>query len=55
MNMPLSNELKVNFTSTLFALIRENLSIKIRPSKLTAIEYGLLLSIRVGERQRVFA
>ncbi|KAG8186479.1 hypothetical protein JTE90_009235 [Oedothorax gibbosus] len=31
MNMPLSNELKVNFTTTLFALIRENLSIKIRP------------------------
>ncbi|GBN05912.1 Voltage-dependent calcium channel type A subunit alpha-1 [Araneus ventricosus] len=31
MNMPLSPDLKVNFTTTLFALIRENLSIKIRP------------------------
>jgi len=29
MNMPVNSEGKVNFTTTLFALIRENLSIKI--------------------------
>lgn len=33
MNMPLTEEGKVNFTSTLFALIRENLSIKMRPAE----------------------
>lgn len=42
MNMPLSQDLKVNFTTTLFALIRENLSIKIRPSK-----YNLFLLYNV--------
>nr|XP_015839353.1 PREDICTED: uncharacterized protein LOC661666 isoform X2 [Tribolium castaneum] len=31
MNMPVDDEGKVNFTTTLFALIRENLSIKMRP------------------------
>ncbi|RWS29520.1 voltage-dependent calcium channel type A subunit alpha-1-like protein, partial [Leptotrombidium deliense] len=31
MNMPVNPEGKVNFTTTLFALIRENLSIKMRP------------------------
>ncbi|RWS16656.1 Voltage-dependent calcium channel type A subunit alpha-1-like protein [Dinothrombium tinctorium] len=31
MNMPVNAEGKVNFTTTLFALIRENLSIKMRP------------------------
>ncbi|KAL0276239.1 UNVERIFIED_CONTAM: hypothetical protein PYX00_003847 [Menopon gallinae] len=30
MNMPMDDEGKVNFTTTLFALIRENLSIKVR-------------------------
>lgn len=30
MNMPLDMDLKVNFTTTLFALIRENLNIKMR-------------------------
>lgn len=30
MNMPLDEEGKVNFTTTLFALIRENLNIKMR-------------------------
>ncbi|XP_054715449.1 voltage-dependent calcium channel type A subunit alpha-1-like [Uloborus diversus] len=30
MNMPLTEEFKVNFSTTLFALIRENLSIKMR-------------------------
>jgi len=30
MNMPLDNEGKVHFTTTLFALIRENLNIKMR-------------------------
>lgn len=33
MNMPLDEEGKVNFTTTLFALIRENLSIKMRSGK----------------------
>ncbi|XP_022648011.1 voltage-dependent calcium channel type A subunit alpha-1-like isoform X2 [Varroa destructor] len=33
MNMPLTEDGKVNFTSTLFALIRENLSIKMRPAE----------------------
>lgn len=32
MNMPLDEEKRVNFTTTLFALIRENLSIKMRPA-----------------------
>lgn len=30
MNIPINKEGKVNFTTTLFALIRENLSIKMR-------------------------
>ena len=33
MNMPINEEHKVNFTTTLFALIRENLSIKMRPAE----------------------
>ena len=33
MNMPVNEEEKVNFTTTLFALIRENLSIKMRPAE----------------------
>ena len=33
MNMPLDQEGKVNFTTTLFALIRENLSIKMRAAE----------------------
>ncbi|XP_054158899.1 voltage-dependent calcium channel type A subunit alpha-1-like isoform X3 [Oppia nitens] len=33
MNMPITDEGKVNFTTTLFALIRENLSIKMRPAE----------------------
>ncbi|XP_071055556.1 voltage-dependent calcium channel type A subunit alpha-1 isoform X4 [Onthophagus taurus] len=32
MNMPVDEEGKVNFTTTLFALIRENLNIKMRPA-----------------------
>lgn len=34
MNMPVDADGKVQFTSTLFALIRENLSIKMRPGAL---------------------
>lgn len=34
MNMPVDDDKKVNFTTTLFGLIRENLSIKMRPGKL---------------------
>ena len=33
MNMPLDQEGKVNFTTTLFSLIRENLSIKMRSAE----------------------
>lgn len=33
MNMPMDADGKVNFTTTLFALIRENLSIKMRAGK----------------------
>ncbi|XP_050685852.1 voltage-dependent calcium channel type A subunit alpha-1-like isoform X27 [Eriocheir sinensis] len=33
MNMPLNDEGKVHFTTTLFALIRENLCIKMRPAE----------------------
>lgn len=33
MNMPVDDDKKVNFTTTLFALIRENLSIKMRTGK----------------------
>ena len=33
MNMPLDGEGKVNFTTTLFALIRENLNIKMRSAE----------------------
>jgi Voltage-dependent L-type calcium channel, IQ-associated len=33
MNMPMDADGKVNFTTTLFALIRENLSIKMRTGK----------------------
>ena len=33
MNMPVDEEGKVNFTTTLFALIRENLSIKMRSAE----------------------
>lgn len=33
MNMPVDDDGKVNFTTTLFALIRENLNIKMRPGK----------------------
>lgn len=34
MNMPMDADGKVNFTTTLFALIRENLSIKMRTGKI---------------------
>ncbi|GJQ73114.1 hypothetical protein Trydic_g1743 [Trypoxylus dichotomus] len=33
MNMPVDDDGKVNFTTTLFALIRENLNIKMRPAE----------------------
>ncbi|GIY88801.1 voltage-dependent calcium channel type A subunit alpha-1 [Caerostris darwini] len=33
MNMPLNEDMKVNFSTTLFALIRENLSIKMRAAE----------------------
>lgn len=48
MNMPVDDEGKVNFTTTLFALIRENLNIKMRPRKCTNIndtkDYNLHIS-----------
>lgn len=33
MNMPMDDDLRVGFTTTLFALIRENLDIKMRPGE----------------------
>lgn len=42
MNMPLDADGKVNFTTTLFALIRENLSIKMRTGK--TVNYIHILS-----------
>lgn len=44
MNMPVDNDKKVNFTTTLFALIRENLAIKMRPG--TSRNGGRLFSRR---------
>jgi Voltage-dependent L-type calcium channel, IQ-associated/Voltage gated calcium channel IQ domain len=38
MNMPMDADGKVNFTTTLFALIRENLSIKMRTGELMDVE-----------------
>lgn len=43
MNMPLDEEGKVNFTTTLFALIRENLNIKMRSGN-HEFRYGLSIS-----------
>ena len=40
MNMPVDSEGKVHFTSTLFALIRENLSIKVR----MVVRYPLIVT-----------
>lgn len=37
MNMPVDDDGKVNFTTTLFALIRENLNIKMRTGNLSPI------------------
>lgn len=34
MNMPMDDDMRVGFTTTLFALIRENLDIKMRPGKI---------------------
>lgn len=45
MNMPVDNDGKVHFTSTLFALIRENLSIKMRPGLLKEKNFEALNSI----------
>lgn len=39
MNMPLDDDGKVNFTTTLFALIRENLNIKMRSGNSTKSLY----------------
>lgn len=36
MNMPLDDTMKVGFTTTLFALIRENLQIKMRSGNLNS-------------------
>lgn len=42
MNMPLDDEGKVNFTTTLFALIRENLNIKMRSGKIALQKFLFL-------------
>lgn len=39
MNMPMDADGKVNFTTTLFALIRENLSIKMRTGELIFLSF----------------
>lgn len=44
MNMPLDEDKKVNFTTTLFALIRENLSIKMRAGKSSAFPVEFLMN-----------
>ena len=41
MNQPLDNEGKVEFTTTLFALIRENLSIKVQFTSASAMLYPM--------------
>lgn len=38
MNMPVDADGRVSFTTTLFALIRENLSIKMRPGKIISFK-----------------
>lgn len=43
MNMPVDDDGKVNFTTTFFALVRENLSIKMRTGKLTFLTLQKLL------------
>lgn len=45
MNMPLDNEGKVNFTTTLFSLIRENLNIKMRSGIVQLLDLCILLII----------
>jgi hypothetical protein len=45
MNMPMDADGKVNFTSTLFALIRENLSIKMRAGDYLKFIYFINLKI----------
>lgn len=39
MNMPMDEDKKVGFTTTLFALIRENLQIKMRPRMFINVSY----------------
>ena len=48
MNMPVDNEGKVHFTTTLFALIRENLSIKVRRCKFLLYHFDCLVSDEVS-------
>mgnify|MGYP000897737960 CR=1 FL=1 len=45
MNMPVDEEGKVQFTSTLFALIRENLCIKMRTGKSHSILLRVICSL----------
>jgi hypothetical protein len=47
MNMPVDDDGKVNFTTTLFALIRENLSIKVRSGKFIFITKCLKILFNV--------
>lgn len=51
MNMPVDVDLKVNFTTTLFALIRENLNIKVRRGEFSDrfVEFNLR-SVSLGDR-----
>lgn len=45
MNMPVDDDGKVNFTTTLFALIRENLNIKMRPGMKRLSHFPLIAHI----------
>ncbi len=48
MNMPVDSDGKVQFTTTLFALIRENLSVKMRPGiRLIILKFGEIYFVTV--------
>lgn len=55
MNMPLDDEMRVQFTTTLFALIRENLSIKMRSGESSPqmTEYKLCADLGTQSRYNI--
>lgn len=55
MNMPIDEEKKVNFTTTLFALIRENLNIKMRAGNLfDVLNWKMLLQSTKNLKKNIF-